>query len=436
MAMACGDARYADELERVLYNAVLAGVSLKGDTYFYENPLASAAGRARWQWHPCPCCPPMFLKMMSALPGYLYATDADGVYVNQFVGSRATISLKATRVALRQTTRYPWDGEITFQVEPEREVEFALRIRLPSWCPEPRLSVNSVACANLERVRGYACLRRTWKPGDSVRLLLPMPVQRVEDDPKVRANAGRVAIRRGPIVYCFEAEDNGGHVQDLVIPPGAGLTSEFRPDVLGGVTVVGGTAAVLQPRRPSADQADVRQINVIAIPYFADANRQPGAMMVWVAGSPDRARRLNLASYAAATASHCNPSDTFSALNGQVEPPAASDDTSIRRFTWWDHRGTREWVQYDFPRAERLSAAEVYWWDERRIKAHCRVPASWRLLYRAADGWKPVSSAGLYGTEIDRFNRVTFDPVETRSLRLEVDLQPGWSGGILEWRVE
>jgi DUF1680 family protein len=220
MAMACTDARYADELERVLYNGVLSGVSLKGDTYFYENPLAAAAGRARWKWHPCPCCPPMFLKIMGALPGYLYAVDAEGVYVNQFVGSRTALTVKSAKVTLRQTTRYPWDGEITLMVEPEREVAFPLYIRLPSWCAEPRLAVNFESNPPFERVRGYACLKRTWKPGDSVRVSLPMPVRCIEADPHVRTNAGRVAIRRGPIIYCFEAQDNGGHVEDLVIPPG------------------------------------------------------------------------------------------------------------------------------------------------------------------------------------------------------------------------
>ena len=205
----------------MLFNGVLSGVALEGNKYFYENPLAAAAGRARWSWHSCPCCPPMFLKIMGALPGYLYAVDADGVYINQFVGSRATLTVKSTKVALRQRTRYPWDAEIALQVEPGRPIEFTLYIRLPSWCVEPRISINSEPLPTFERVRGYACLRRTWKPGDSVRLSLPMPVQRVEADPNQRANAGRVAIRRGPLIYCFEAEDNDGHVQDLVIPRGA-----------------------------------------------------------------------------------------------------------------------------------------------------------------------------------------------------------------------
>ena len=141
-----------------------------------------------------------------------------------------------------------------------------------------------------------------------------------------------------------------------------------------------------------------------------------------------------LASRARPSASHCGPSDTVSALNDQVEP-SASDDTKSPRFTWWDHRGTREWVQYDFDQPTQVSAAEVYWWDERRINAHCRVPRSWRLLYQSGNTWEPVRSAAA-GVEMDLFNRVVFDRVETKALRLEVQLEPDWSGGILEWRAE
>jgi hypothetical protein len=116
--------------------------------------------------------------------------------------------------------------------------------------------------------------------------------------------------------------------------------------------------------------------------------------------------------------------------------PESSDDKKIPRFTWWDHRGTKEWVQYDFAQAKRVSAVEVYWWDERRINANCRVPQSWRLLYKDGNAWKPVTGAAKYATEIDQYNRVTFLPVMTSALRIEVQLQPNWSGGLLEWRVE
>lgn len=445
MSLALADARYADELERVLYNAVLPGVSLKGDTYFYENPLEAGPKRTRWSWHGCPCCPPMFLKITGALPGYIYAQGDDAVYVNLFVGSRANPTINGTKVALRQTTRYPWDGAVKIAVEPERNTEFALNLRLPGWCAEPRLRLNGKAVATPETVRGYAQLKRKWRRGDVVELSLPMPVQRLKAHPKVEANVGRVALQRGPLIYCLEAADNKGAVRNLVIPPDAVLKAEHRANLLGGVTVITGSALALHrapwPETlylPATAVPGVTTVEFTAIPYFANANREPGEMQVWIAETAQQAEQPpapTIASRAKASASHCWQGDTLPALNDQVEP-AASDDKQIPRFTWWDHRGTKEWVQLDFAQPQKVSAVEVYWWDERRINAHCRVPQSWQLLFKDGNTWKPISGAASYGTEMDRFNRVTFPPIKTSALRIQVQLQPEWSGGILEWRVE
>jgi DUF1680 family protein len=445
MNLALADARYADELERTLYNAVLPGVSLQGNTYFYENPLEAGPQRTRWAWHGCPCCPPMFLKIMGALPGYICAQDEGGIYVNLFVGSQAEVRLRAGKVRLHQTTRYPWDGKIKLLVEPERQMEFAVRLRLPGWCGEPKLEVNGRTPQAIQKVRGYACLQRKWRSGDVITLSLPMPVQRIKAHPKVEADIGRVALQRGPLVYCLEVVDNGGHVRNLVIPPEAPLTAQHRPDLFGGVTVIQGPAMAVHSEPwpdplylPSSRLHGVTHTQFTAIPYFANANRQSGEMMVWMAESAPKAAPLpipTLATRARPSASHCWQTDTVSALNDQVEP-AASDDTTIPRFTWWNHRGTSEWVQYDFDHPTKICAAEAYWWDERRIHAHCRVPQSWRLVYQSNGEWKPVTGASAYGTEMDRFNRVTFDPVVTTALRLEVQLQADWSGGIVEWKVE
>ena len=447
MNLAFAEARYADELERVLYNGILSGVSLKGDTYFYENPLEASKNRTRWAWHACPCCPPMFAKIMGALPSYVYARDQTGIYVNLFIGSRATLTVNDAQVTLGQTSRYPWDGEVKLAVEPEREMDFAVNLRLPAWCVEPRLQVNGKTLANLEKAGGYASLKRKWQPGDTILLSLPMPVQRLKAHPRIEADVGRVALQRGPLIYCLEGVDNGGQVRNLVIPPEALLSAEHRTDLLGGVTVIKGAAVSLRRAvwpdtlyLPAASVPGGVPANVefTAIPYFANANRQPCEMMVWMAESASRAESLpppSLASLATPSASHCWQNDTPSALNDQVDP-VASDDTRIPRFTWWDHRGTKEWVQYDFGAPKRISAVEICWWDERRIKAHCRVPQSWRILYQAGGEWKPITGASACTTEIDRFNRVAFDGVETKALRLEVQHQPEWSGGILEWRVE
>ncbi len=297
MSLALADARYADELERVIYNGVLCGVSLKGDSYFYENPLDARASHRRWSWHPCPCCPPMFLKMMGALPGMIYAQSEDAVYVNLFVGSRARLTLNGTNVELRQTTRYPWDGDVKITVSAEREAEFTVNVRLPAWCRNPAITVNGKSLTAINKVSGYARLRRRWQAGDEIALSLPMPVERIKTNPKVAADVGRVALQRGPIVYCLEALDNGGQVRSLVIPPDAELRAEHHAELLRGVTVVKGPAlAVHRTAEPdklysTADRAaaSADKIEFTAIPYYANANREPSEMLVWTAETPDKA---------------------------------------------------------------------------------------------------------------------------------------------------
>lgn len=454
MNLLSGDARYADELERTLYNAVLAGVSLAGDSYFYTNPLEANKARARWSWSGCPCCPPMFLKITGALPGYIYAQDASGLYVNLFVGSRAEMRVAGAKIVLRQTTHYPWQGDVKIAVEPEKPARFDLHVRIPAWCQgvsaaddlyqvagrpvsgAARLRVNGQLIKQPEMVRGYARLRREWKRGDVVELTLDMPVRRVKAPPKVEADVDRVAFMRGPIVCCVEGCDTDGNVRNLLVPPATKLSAEHRGDRLGGVTVLRGTAvAVFRAANGNVEQ---KPAPFTAVPYAVNANRGPVEMAVWLPETPAAAKPQpmpTIASRAKPSASHSCPSDSASAMNDQIEP-AASDDTKIPRFTWWDHLGTKEWVQYDFDRPRQVSSVEVYWWDERRIKHHCRVPQSWQLLYKDGNDWKPVASASEYGTKMDQFNRVTFTPVTTTALRIEVQLQPKWSGGILEWKAE
>ena len=272
-----------------------------------------------------------------------------------------------------------------------------------------------------------------------------MTVRRVEAHPRVQANQGRVAVQRGPIVYCFEQIDNELPVQGIVLPSDPKFVAQHRPDLLGGVTVIEGV-----------DRAGRK---ITGIPYYAWDHREPGAMVVWVRQdgkprTPDVAdpawqgqlyRTLDPASLGPSTplttseasvpsASHCWQVDSIDALNDRVEP-ASSQDRNVPRFTWWDHRGTTEWVQYTFDAPRTVSAAEVYWYDDTG-SGHCRVPQSWQLLYRDGDAWKPVRGGSSLGTELDKFNRVEFSPVQTSALRIEAQLQPEFSAGVLEWKVE
>ena len=293
-----GEARFVDELERTLYNAVLAGVSLRGDTYFYENPLEADKGRARWPWHACPCCPPMFLKLAGAVPGCIYAQDEGGIYVNLFIGSRAEVRLPTGKVVLRQTTRYPWQGEVQIAVEPQRPAEFDLLVRIPAWCQGAaslddlyevvgrpvsgavRLKVDGQLVEPLEIVRGYARVHRRWEPGDVVELTMDMPVRLVRANPRVAADRGRVALMRGPLVYCLEGLDNGGRVQDLSLARRARFAADFRSDLLGGVAIVHGPAARRYRREDGRDGH--ASVELVAVPYGVNANRGPAEMVVWL----------------------------------------------------------------------------------------------------------------------------------------------------------
>jgi len=299
------DARYADILERELYNGALTGVSLVGNSYTYVNPLEAPHGNSRWSWNGCPCCPPMFLKLMGAMPGYIYAQDKSGIYVNLFVGSKAQIRLADRKVFLNQTTDYPWRGNVKLTVEPAKASEFDVHIRIPGWCQGPsssddlyqiqnrpltgdaRLKVNGKVLENMKIVHGYATLHRRWKSGDVVELTLDMPVQRVKANVQVEAAKGRVALMRGPIIYCFEGTDNGGAVQNLAVPPGTEFTPEYRGSLLGGVTVL--NATVTGVFRTAANQVVSVPFKVMATPYYANANRGTCQMQVWLPENQDGA---------------------------------------------------------------------------------------------------------------------------------------------------
>ncbi len=288
MGLLEGHAKYFDELERVLYNGALSGVSLKGDTYFYENPLTAGKDRKRWEWHTCPCCPPMFLKMMGAMPGYIYATDDSGLYVNLFVGSRATAIVGGRNVAVAQSTRYPWDAAIEIRLEPDTSADFPLYVRVPAWSRSVEIKVNGKAVSDWIKVRGYAMIRRSWRKDDTVGVTFPMPVERVHSHPLVENNAGRVALMRGPVVYALESVDQAGPVRFLSIPQEAQLSTNFRTDLLGGVALIKGVARTQNSAWSDLlyvpfDRLPAPQTTPFtAIPYYANANRGPVDMLVWV----------------------------------------------------------------------------------------------------------------------------------------------------------
>jgi hypothetical protein len=432
---------------------------MSGDRFFYPNPLA-CDGRSKFNqgelgrspWFDCSCCPVNIVRFVPSIAGYVYASQERSVYVNLYVGGMGEVAVGDTLVTVRQQTNYPWDGRVRIRVEVPRPTDFALHVRIPGWArgkPMPgdlyqylpqsespySLFINGQSLSGVPIVKGYAVLQRNWDSGDLVELDLPMPIRTVVADESVAANRGRVALERGPLVYCCEAVDNGGTIRDLVLPTDDELSPERRADLLGGITVITGPGR--KAERQSDGSITFTLVTVTAIPYSAWAHREMGEMAVWLARDEKLARIQPLsttASASRASASHVWSSDTVDALNDQVEP-TSSIDHDIPRHTWWDHRGTREWVQYDFDDPRTVRGFEVYWFDDTGL-GHCRLPKSWRVLYRLDDEWQPVENRDEYGLLKDQFNRVRIAPVKTDGLRLEVELQDRFSGGILEWRVD
>ncbi|HTI37184.1 MAG TPA: beta-L-arabinofuranosidase domain-containing protein [Vicinamibacterales bacterium] len=271
-------------LERTLYNGYLSGVSLAGDTFFYQNPLVSDGRQQRSAYFDVACCPANLARLMEELPGLIYAQQGRRIYVNLFIGSEADLTMNGAEVHVAQRTDYPWDGRVTFALASDAPFSVTLALRIPDWAlpgaatpnalyryaqplqERPSISVNGTAVP-LSLRNGYADVTRRWQRGDTVVLTLPMPVRRVLADDRVKEDAGRSAIQRGPVVYALEGVDNGGTLKDVTVPLDASATHAFRPDLLNGVETI---------TLKAGDRT------VTAVPYYAWNNRGRGEMEVWV----------------------------------------------------------------------------------------------------------------------------------------------------------
>ncbi|HET7698192.1 MAG TPA: glycoside hydrolase family 127 protein [Vicinamibacterales bacterium] len=457
-----GDAKYIDIMERTLYNGLISGVSLEGDTFFYPNPLESNGQHARQEWFGVACCPGNITRFMASVPGYIYARQADALFVNLFAGGSADVDLAGGTVKVTQQTRYPWDGDVTIGLATDAPRKFTVNVRIPGWAREqpvpsdlyrfldkaataPTLRVNGRTTPLTVTSAGYAAVTRTWTTGDTIDLHLPMPVRRVVAHDKVEADRGRVALQRGPIVYAAEWPDNpNGKVRNIVLPDASAMTSEFRSDLLNGVAIVKGRAvglaldargALLKTEQP-----------FVAIPYATWANRGRGQMAVWLARTDAAARPTPYPTVATtSTLTHSASRKNIRNIIDGEDPRASNDSTSY--FDWWPRNGcseTRtancsgadgEWIEMAFAKPSTVSEVQVYWFDDTG-RGGVRVPRSWRLLYKDGAVWKPVAAHGAYGTAKDAYNTVRFTPVTTAALRIELVMQPNVSAGVQEWKVK
>lgn len=447
-----GDSKYIDVLERTLYNGLLSGVSLSGNRFFYPNPLASMFQHQRSAWISCACCISNMTRFLPSLPGYVYAKNKNDLYVNLFMSNSSNIKLTEGNVNIVQQTDYPWKGRVDITVNPDKAGEFTLRVRIPGWAkqqPVPgdlytfmdkksfplTLMINGQA-KSFETEKGYAVLKRTWKKGDKVSLLLPMETEKVLANQQVKDDRGRFAFERGPIVYCLEGPDNKDSlVQNILIDKNAIADANYHADLLNGVDVISaeGKSAKRQLKTDSILQTDQM---VKAIPYYAWANRGPSEMTVWIPYETSAVRPKpapTIASTSKVSASLKNVR-MFAAIKDQYEP-ADSKDTNYPYLHWWPAKNTNEFVQYDFDAEHTVSESKVYWYDDGPWGG-CRIPVSYKILYKKDGQWVPVKNTTPYVISKDSFNVVTFEPVATTALRMEIQLPVDNSTGIHEWAVK
>jgi DUF1680 family protein len=293
MAQLNCDRRYTDVLERALYNGTISGISLDGERFFYENPLASAGGHHRQPWFECACCPPNIARMIASLGEYIYAQGEQELVVHQYVQGSGRFTFNRQPITLHQETRYPWEGHVAVRIELSQPAAFTLKLRIPAWCRSARARLNGKELDMSTLERGYLRVgqpdgsAREWHNGDTLELELDMPVERVYAHPNVGQDAGRTALQRGPLVYCLEAIDQDVPVDHIALPHTTELEACFEPDLLGGMVVIEGEGLVIDASDWDGNlyrtqPPTYRPTTLRAIPYFAWDNRAPGAMAVWL----------------------------------------------------------------------------------------------------------------------------------------------------------
>ena len=292
-----GDAEYADVLERSLYNGALDGLSLKGDRFFYGNPLASTGKAARREWFGTACCPANIARLVESLGNYIYSSSDEGIWVNLFVGSNTTIPVKNNNINLTMTGNYPWEGNITINVDPAKKIKTAMHIRIPGWARNIAVPGGLYAFTDSSNVhtriivngkeiaytidKGYAVIDREWKKGDIVLVQLPMEIRKLKARSEVNADEGRVALQRGPLVYCVEGADNGGKAWNIIVPPDAGFTTEQGKILDEQVMILKGIMPAITITE-GGQNIKTEQKTVTAIPYYTWCNRGSNEMQVWL----------------------------------------------------------------------------------------------------------------------------------------------------------
>ena len=471
MFLATGEGKYIDVCERALYNNVMSGVSLSGDKFFYDNVLESDGEHERQKWFGCACCPGNITRFVASIPGYIYAQQGKDIFVNLYAQGKAKIG----KIELEQTTDYPWDGKIRIKVA-KGSGKFAIKLRIPSWLKtsptnndlytyieergtrneERDMTVGITIRVNGQEYslssfllppssnNGYATINRNWKKGDVIELDFPMDVRRIVANDNAEDDRGKVALERGPIVFCLEGSDQtDGKVFNKYILNASKISATYDAHLLNGVITLSGDAKELQ------QDGSIKDVKFRAIPYSTWNNRGPQQMEIWIANTPAQAVATPLETIASKAQTFSNrgpiqndapetaPTDSWAGgVNDQWEPKRSSDVSKPYHY-WWLKQGTTEAISYQFDKEYEVSNVQVYWLDFDHYDGNFRTPESWTLYYKDDKGeWQEVEEHSPYAVLKDCYNSVDFKPVRTTGLKILAKLRKGESGGVLEWKVK
>ncbi|MEY8515806.1 beta-L-arabinofuranosidase domain-containing protein [Lachnospiraceae bacterium 29-84] len=453
------DGKYADMVEKELYNAVLVGTNLDGNRFYYSTKLEASNGNARSAWFDCACCPPNLMRTIAALSGYIYTVHRDNLFVNMYVGSEGNVNVDGTAVALKQETEYPWDGAVKLTVSPAEAKAFTVKVRIPGWVSEQKNQDVTIKIGNetitAQADKGYVAITRTWNPGDVVSIDIPMEIRMTEAHPEVVANKGQIALQRGPVVYCMEKAGNAqlnSSIKDFnplnfVIPRDAKLTATYNKDLLKGVVEITGDV------KYHVGNGELVDAKLQAVPYYAWNNRGDDAdyvegqiknnsskMLIWTdADKPSEIPEpdpTDAAVHAKVSSDYTSSWENLEGIKTEWEPKSSNAGTGKGWGNWSQAEGSEHWVQYDWDTAVTTEQMKIYWYDD---GGGTRVPATLKIQYKDSEGnWKDATMLTEYATvqKLNQYNVIDLEPITTKSIRLLMTVRKGAAAmGIYRWKV-
>ena len=405
----------------------------------------------RQPWFGCACCPSNICRFIPSLPGYIYAVSGKDIFINVFVSNSAELKVNNKNLVISQQTQYPWNGDIKIKIDKTNAGPFNMNIRIPGWVQNEVVPGNLYTYSDGKRLnytvtvngepvdsqtsikKGYISLNRKWVKGDNVEVHFDMETRTVKANSKVEADRGRIAIERGPLVYCAEWADNDFDILNIIINQTPKFEIENKPDLLYGINRIKTDAQILKYN--DNGELVTKSEKLTLIPYYSWAHRGSGNMAVWLpqellACKPTM--QPTISSKSKIEASH--PASSISSINDRLLPNS-DNDRLIPYYHWWPKQGSTEWIVYDIPESSTISQSSVYWYDDAPWGG-CRVPLSWKIYYKDNDdNWQPVSNPSKYGIEKGTANTVYFDPVTTNAIKLEVLLPEENASGLYEWEI-